>query len=53
MKTMFSFLCGTVFGIYLEQNYDLPNVKNVVQDIKLVLQNYEKDKPKENPKKNN
>lgn len=41
---MFSFLCGTVVGIYLEQNYDLPNIKNMLEQIKGYLNQYEKQK---------
>ena len=27
MSHFFSFISGTVFGMYLSQNYDVPNIK--------------------------
>lgn len=33
-----SFLCGTVFGIYLEQKYDLPNVEKLYTEAKELLE---------------
>lgn len=42
------FSSGTILGIYLNQRYILPNIKNVVNNVFNVLKQYEPPKKNEN-----
>ncbi|XP_051138230.1 uncharacterized protein LOC127256315 [Andrographis paniculata] len=48
IRSSFSFLSGTVCGIYIAQNYNIPNVKKVVYEAlftaKQVEEKYRKPK---------
>ena len=50
---MLLFICGTLFGVFLEQNYDLPNILNLVQDIRIAINKHEKIKEPEKIEKEN
>lgn len=41
------FSSGTILGIYLNQRYILPNIKNVVNNVFNVLKQYEPPKKNE------
>ncbi|XP_022887107.1 uncharacterized protein LOC111402999 isoform X2 [Olea europaea var. sylvestris] len=48
IRSSFSFISGTVFGIYIAQNYNVPNIKKVVNEAlfsaKKVEEKYRKPK---------
>ncbi|XP_059276006.1 uncharacterized protein LOC132030401 [Lycium ferocissimum] len=51
-KSTFSFVFGTGFGVYLAQNYNVPNIQKLV-DTGLVIakhfeENYRKPKKRDN-----
>jgi hypothetical protein len=33
MSNLFSFILGTVTGAYISQNYDIPNVKDEINNV--------------------
>ncbi|CAA7410817.1 unnamed protein product [Spirodela intermedia] len=41
IRSCFSFLVGTTFGIYVSQNYDVPNIKKLVDFGVAVAKHYE------------
>ncbi|XP_039046772.1 uncharacterized protein LOC120187050 [Hibiscus syriacus] len=51
IKSCFSFIAGTVCGIYVAQNYNVPNVKKLADSAffiaKHVEENYRKPKNKD------
>ena len=50
IKSSFSFIVGTVSGIYIAQNYDVPNIRKLTHDAlykaKIVEEKYRKPKTK-------
>ncbi|TQD98519.1 uncharacterized protein LOC126627935 [Malus sylvestris] len=48
IKSSFSFLMGTVAGIYIAQNYDVPNIKKLGDTAVFIAKQYEEKyrKPK-------
>ncbi|CAN4101354.1 unnamed protein product [Withania somnifera] len=32
IRSSFSLIAGTVFGIYIAQNYNVPNIHNLIQN---------------------
>ncbi|CAN1180490.1 hypothetical protein LINPERPRIM_LOCUS12754 [Linum perenne] len=48
IRSYFSFIVGTVSGIYIAQNYDVPNIRKVVNSAlftaKVVEEKYRKPK---------
>ncbi|KAK9994179.1 hypothetical protein SO802_023882 [Lithocarpus litseifolius] len=50
IKSSFSFIVGTVCGIYIAQNYNVPNIRKLAHDAlykaKLVEEKYRKPKTK-------
>jgi hypothetical protein len=46
MSNFFSFLTGTFVGMYLAQNYKIPNIKNSTSIIIEYLESMEKRKSK-------
>ncbi|XP_027344852.1 uncharacterized protein LOC113857252 [Abrus precatorius] len=50
IRSCFSFIAGTVFGVYLAQNYQVPNLRKVadtaVVEAKQVEEKYRKSKKK-------
>ncbi|KAB2632486.1 hypothetical protein C1H46_001611 [Malus baccata] len=51
IRSSFSFLMGTVFGVYVAQNYDVPNIQKLSTTglliAKHIEENYRKPKKKE------
>ena len=47
MSNLLSFIGGSMFGVYISQNYEIPNVKKTGQ----ILMDYIKSLEKENKKK--
>ncbi|XP_042505861.1 uncharacterized protein LOC122082396 [Macadamia integrifolia] len=51
IRSTFSFMTGTMFGIYLAQNYNVPNVKKLANTgllfMKHVEENYRKPKKRD------
>ena len=43
MSNLLSFMCGTLFGAYIAQNYDIINVKDSSKIISEYLKKIEKD----------
>lgn len=43
MSNFLSFMCGTLFGAYLAQNYDIINIKDSSKLINEYLKKIEKD----------
>ena len=43
MSNLVSFMCGTLFGAYISQNYDIINVKDTSKIISNYLKKIEKD----------
>nr|XP_043613609.1 uncharacterized protein LOC122585546 [Erigeron canadensis] len=48
IKIGFSFMLGTTFGIYVAQNYDVPNINKLYKTGLVVAKHYEENyrKPK-------
>ncbi|XP_050227519.1 uncharacterized protein LOC126677107 [Mercurialis annua] len=48
LRSGFSFIAGTVFGIFVAQNYDVPNIKKLTDTGLLVAKHIEETyrKPK-------
>ncbi|KAE9616227.1 hypothetical protein Lalb_Chr04g0263501 [Lupinus albus] len=48
IRSSFSFIMGTVCGVYLAQNYDVPNIRKVADSALLTVTAYEEKyrKPK-------
>ncbi|KAI3727471.1 hypothetical protein L6452_16086 [Arctium lappa] len=48
IKSSFSFMMGTVFGIYVAQNYDVPNIHKLYKTGLVIAKHYEENyrKPK-------
>ncbi|XP_028797927.1 short transmembrane mitochondrial protein 1-like [Neltuma alba] len=40
-RSSFSFLTGTVFGVYLAQNYQVPNIKKLTETAKFMAEEIE------------
>ncbi|XP_040986707.1 uncharacterized protein LOC121234712 [Juglans microcarpa x Juglans regia] len=51
IKSTFSFLMGTVFGVYVAQNYAVPNIRKLAGTGLLIAQHIEETYRK--PKKRN
>ncbi|CAK9181944.1 unnamed protein product, partial [Ilex paraguariensis] len=51
IKTSFSFMTGTVFGVYIAQIYNVPNIHKLVNSALLIAkhieENYRKPKKRE------
>ena len=43
MSNFLSFLCGTLFGAYMAQNYDIINIKDSTKIMNDYLKKIEKD----------
>ena len=41
---MFRFIIGTLFGVYLEQNYNLPNIQDKLIELDEYLKKNSKNK---------
>ena len=52
MSNFFSFLSGTLIGMYVAQNYQVPDIKNSSSILIKYIKSFEKDY-KENDEKNN
>jgi len=48
MSNFLSFMCGSIFGAYIAQNYDIINIKDSSKIINDYLKKIEKDS--KNPK---
>ncbi|KAL3645334.1 hypothetical protein CASFOL_010514 [Castilleja foliolosa] len=52
IKSGFSFIVGTAFGVYLAQNYNVPNVRKLYNSglliAKHIEENYRKPKKRDN-----
>ncbi|KAK2653543.1 hypothetical protein Ddye_013399 [Dipteronia dyeriana] len=51
IRSSFSFILGTVCGIYIAQNYDVPNIKKVAHTAlftaKVIEEKYRKPKKRD------
>lgn len=47
---MFNFILGTITGIYMAQNFDIPDIKKVGLEILEQLKNLEKEKDEKSKK---
>lgn len=49
IRSCFKFLAGTVFGVYVAQNYDVPNIQKLYSSGMLIAKHIEQNyrKPKE------
>lgn len=51
IRSSFSFITGTVFGIYVAQNYNVPNIRKLANTAlvmaKHIEENYRKPKKRE------
>ncbi|XP_076933754.1 uncharacterized protein LOC143604368 [Bidens hawaiensis] len=43
IKSSFSFMLGTAFGIYVAQNYDVPNVNKLYKTGVVIAKHYEEN----------
>lgn len=43
MSNFLSFIGGTLFGAYIAQNYDIPNIKKVSDELINYVKKLEKD----------
>ncbi|CAL0335179.1 unnamed protein product [Lupinus luteus] len=41
IRSYFSFITGTVFGVYLAQNYEVPNIRKLADSALLTAKEYE------------
>lgn len=41
IRSCFSFIAGTVFGVYVAQNYQVPNIVKLVDTALLTAKEYE------------
>ena len=46
MSNIASFFFGSIFGIYLSQSYNIPNIKNTIDNIVEQLKDFEKKNKK-------
>ncbi|KAG5228540.1 short transmembrane mitochondrial protein [Salix suchowensis] len=48
IRSGFSFIAGTVFGVYVAQNYNVPNVKKIANTGLVIAKHFEENyrKPK-------
>lgn len=48
IRTTFSFMLGTAFGVYVAQNYNVPNVNKIYKTGLVMAKHYEENyrKPK-------
>nr|ABK20880.1 unknown [Picea sitchensis] len=51
IRSSFQFIAGTAFGIYLAQNYNVPNIQKLINTGLLMAKHYEENYRK--PKKSN
>ncbi len=42
MNNLTSFIFGSIFGAYIAQNYDIPNVKTKIEEFQKYLNSIEK-----------
>ena len=42
MSNFFTFISGTIFGAYVAQNYEIPSVKKVTENIMEYIKSIEK-----------
>lgn len=45
-KIMYRELIGILIGIYITQNYNVPDVKDMFKELQKYLEGFEKDLPK-------
>ncbi|OMP00652.1 hypothetical protein COLO4_12504 [Corchorus olitorius] len=43
IRTAFSLMAGTLFGVYLAQNYDVPNVRKLANTGYVIAKHYEEN----------
>tara|TARA_B100000212_G_scaffold245742_1_gene187642 strand:+ start:51 stop:185 length:135 start_codon:yes stop_codon:yes gene_type:complete len=44
MNNLTCFIAGSIFGAYVAQNYDVPNVKSKIEEFQKYLSSIEKKK---------
>ncbi|KAL6979739.1 hypothetical protein U1Q18_021395 [Sarracenia purpurea var. burkii] len=51
IRSSFSFMAGTVFGVYIAQNYNVPNIQKLIKTglvfAKHIEENYRKPKKRD------
>lgn len=52
MSNLFSFISGTLFGAYISQNYNIPDIANLSRICINYMKSLEKEQ-EQNQKKNN
>ncbi|XP_052210216.1 uncharacterized protein LOC127813330 [Diospyros lotus] len=54
IRSSFSFMVGTVFGVYVAQNYNVPNIQKIVNTGLVIAKHYEENyrKPKKRDEDN-
>ncbi|CAL0308690.1 unnamed protein product [Lupinus luteus] len=52
IRSSFSFILGTVCGVYVAQNYDVPNIRKVADSALLTAKAYE-EKYRKSKKRSN